>query len=107
MSGPGGRPRGPGPRSLDALRWLARVEVAGLEALGCALGFAQSVTYSHVARLGGAGLVVRVFDPEAASRRSPPRAGERSAPIAAMCALARCTAPVCGTPERSRGWRRC
>ena len=63
MSGPGGRPRGPGPRSFAALRWLARVEVAGLEPLGHALGFAQSVTYSHVARLVAAGLAVRVFDP--------------------------------------------
>jgi len=61
MSGRGGIARGPGPRSMEALRWLARVDVAGVEALGVALGFSRSVTYSHVARLEEAGLLVRAF----------------------------------------------
>ncbi len=55
--------RGPGWRSVEALRWLARVEVAGVEPLGLALGFGRSATYSHLARLAEAGLVVRSFDP--------------------------------------------
>jgi hypothetical protein len=46
---------------MEALRWLARVDVAGIEALGMALGFSRSVTYSHVARLERAGLLVRAF----------------------------------------------
>ena len=45
------------------MRWLARLDVAGVEPLGLAMGFGQSATYSHVARLAAAGLVVRVFDP--------------------------------------------
>lgn len=48
---------------MDALRWLARVEVAGVEALGCAMGFSRSVMYSHVARLADAGLAACAFDP--------------------------------------------
>src|SRR4051794_33649696 len=63
MSGRGGKARGPGRRSFEALGWLARLEVAGLEPLGLALGFGWRATYSHVERLAGAGLVVRVFDP--------------------------------------------
>ena len=62
MSGRGGRARGPGWRSLEALRWLERLEVAGVEPLGHALGFGWRATYSHVARLAEAGLVVRAFD---------------------------------------------
>jgi DNA-binding transcriptional ArsR family regulator len=46
------------------LRWLARLEVAGVEPVEHALGFARSVAYSHVARLADAGLVVRAFDRE-------------------------------------------
>jgi hypothetical protein len=46
---------------MEALRWLARVDVAGVEALGVASGFSRSVTYSHVARLERAGLLVRAF----------------------------------------------
>src|SRR4051795_11928869 len=64
VSGRGGKVRGPGPRSFAALAWLARVEVAGVEPLGLALGFGWRATYSHLARLAGAGLVVRAFDPE-------------------------------------------
>ena len=56
------RARGPGPRSMEALAWLARVDVAGLEPLACALGFGWRATYSHVERLAGAGMVERVYD---------------------------------------------
>src|SRR4051794_824503 len=62
MSSRGGRARGPGWRSLEALRWLARLEVAGIEPLGLALGLGWRVTYSHVERLAAAGLVVRGYD---------------------------------------------
>src|SRR4051794_39697610 len=63
MSGRGGKAHGPGHRSFEALAWLARLDVAGVEPLGLAMGFGQSTTYSHVTRLAAAGLVVRVFDP--------------------------------------------
>jgi DNA-binding transcriptional ArsR family regulator len=62
VSGRGGKARGPGPRSFEALRWLARLEVAGLEPLGLALGFGRRATYSHLERLAGAGMLVRAFD---------------------------------------------
>src|SRR3954468_16014082 len=62
MSGRGGIARGPGWRSLEALAWLARLEVAGLEPLGLAMGWGRRARYSHVARLMRAGLVVRAFD---------------------------------------------
>src|SRR4051794_9764920 len=64
VSGRGGKARGPGPRSFAALAWLARVEVAGVEPLRLALGFGWRATYSHVARLADAGLLVRAFDRE-------------------------------------------
>src|SRR4051794_41048938 len=63
MSGRGGKARGPGRRSFEALGWLARLEVAGLEPLGLALGFGRRAMYSHLERLAAARLVVRVFDP--------------------------------------------
>jgi DNA-binding transcriptional ArsR family regulator len=56
------RAKGPGPRSLEALAWLERVDVAGLEPLGRAMGFGWRATYSHVERLAGAGLVERFYD---------------------------------------------
>lgn len=62
VSGAGGKARGPGWRSLQALAWLARVEVAGIEPLGLAMGFGHRSTYSHVARLRRAGLLERAFD---------------------------------------------
>src|SRR3954470_2930780 len=62
VSGRGGVARGPGWRSLEALAWLARLEVAGLEPLGLAMGWGRRAVYSHVARLMRAGLVVRAFD---------------------------------------------
>jgi DNA-binding transcriptional ArsR family regulator len=62
MSGKGGKPRGPGPRSFDTLRRLARIDVAGIEPLGLAMGFGPRATYSHLARLAEAGLIERVYD---------------------------------------------
>ena len=57
---PGREARGPGPRSVEALRWLARVEVAGIEPLGLALGFGASARRIRTSRgCGDAGLVVR------------------------------------------------
>jgi hypothetical protein len=46
------------------LRWLSRLDVAGIEALGCALGWRRSATYSHLQRLADAGYVARAFDPD-------------------------------------------
>ncbi|WP_170179077.1 hypothetical protein [Solirubrobacter pauli] len=43
---------------------MARLEVAGIEPLGMALGFGWRTTYSHVERLAAAGLLVRAFDPD-------------------------------------------
>ena len=62
MSGRGGKARGPGLRSFEALRWLARLDVAGIEPLGLALGFGRRATYSHIARLADAGLLTRMYD---------------------------------------------
>ena len=62
MSGRSGKARGPGYRSLEALRWLERLDVAGIEPFGLAHGFGRRATYSHVQRLADAGLVVRAFD---------------------------------------------
>jgi hypothetical protein len=59
-----GRARGPGPRSLEALRWLARVELAGVEPWGLAMGLGWRATYSHAERLQAAGLAVRLYDRE-------------------------------------------
>src|SRR5918995_4143813 len=59
-----GREKGPGPRSLEGLRWLARVDVAGLEPWGRAMGFGWRTTYSHAERLAAAGLAVRIYDRE-------------------------------------------
>ena len=56
------RAKGPGPRSLEALAWLERVDVAGLEPWGRAVGFGWRVAYSHAERLASVGLVERVYD---------------------------------------------
>ena len=56
------RAKGPGPRSLEALAWLERVDVAGLEPWGRALGIGWRVTYSHAERLARAGLAERIHD---------------------------------------------
>src|SRR5689334_15200861 len=62
MSGRGGKARGPGHRSLEGLRWLERLDVAGIEPFGLALGFGRRATYSHIQRLASAGFVTRAFD---------------------------------------------
>lgn len=62
MAGRSGRAKGPGPRSREALEWVARLDVAGVEPLGLALGMSRPVVYSHVARLAGAGWVELVSD---------------------------------------------
>jgi hypothetical protein len=62
VSGRSGKARGPGHRSIDALRWLSRVEVSGIEPLGHVLGFGWRATYSHVAQLAEAGLLARFHD---------------------------------------------
>lgn len=58
----GGEVRGPGPRSVEALGWVERLDAVGFEALACGLGFGGRAMYSHVARLARAGWVVRVYD---------------------------------------------
>jgi hypothetical protein len=55
-----GRARGPGPRSIEALSWLAKVDASGIEPLGLALGMRTSTTYSHLQRLAASGYVARV-----------------------------------------------
>jgi len=50
---------GPGPRSLEALAWLARVGGAPQEPLRLAMGWSESLAYDHVRRLVQAGLVRR------------------------------------------------
>ena len=59
-----GKAKGPGPRSLEALRWLARVELAGVEPWGLAMGFGRRATYSHIERLQAEGLAMRLYDRE-------------------------------------------
>ena len=58
----GGRARGPGPRSYEILRWLERLEVAGLEPLRLAHRLGERAIYSHVERLAAYGLVARIYD---------------------------------------------
>jgi hypothetical protein len=48
---------GPGAASLAGLRWLASVVPAPLDAWSTAMGWAESTSFSHAARLVGAGLV--------------------------------------------------
>lgn len=54
--------RGPGPRSLELLRWMERLEVVGLEPLGLAHHLSRRTVYSHVARLEATGWVRRIYD---------------------------------------------
>src|SRR4051794_7455548 len=75
MGGRGGRATGPGPRSMEGLRWLGRVDVAGLEPLELVLGTGRSTTYSHVARLAAAGCSSGSTATEGAWSRSPRKAG--------------------------------
>lgn len=58
----GGEVRGPGPRSVEALCWVERLEAVGLDALACGVGFGGRAMYSHVSRLAAVGWVVRVYD---------------------------------------------
>lgn len=58
----GGRTRGPGPRSMELLRWVERLEVAGLEPLALAHRLGLRAVHSHVQRLAAAGLVERIYD---------------------------------------------
>ena len=50
----------PGPRSIQALSWLARVGATPAEPLGLVLGVTERVAYDHVRRLEAARLVKRV-----------------------------------------------
>lgn len=59
-----GKAKGPGPRSMEALKWLARVDVAGVEPWRLAMGFGSRAMYSHAKRLEAAGLVTRIYDRE-------------------------------------------
>jgi hypothetical protein len=68
---------GPGPRSMEGLAWLARVDVAGREALRCAMGWSVPGAYSHVQRLAAAGYVIAVYDREG-SVLAITRAGRRA-----------------------------
>ena len=72
-----GKALGPGPRSLEALAWVARLEVVGREPLGLAMGWSRRATYSHVERLAGAGLVDPAHDAEG-SVVAVTRAGRRT-----------------------------
>lgn len=58
----GGRTRGPGPRSMELLRWVERLEVAGIEPLALAHRLGLRAVHSHVQRLAAAGLVERIYD---------------------------------------------
>lgn len=57
-----GRARRPGPRSMELLRWVERLEVPGLEPLALAHRLSLRTTYSHVERLQAAGLVDRLSE---------------------------------------------
>jgi hypothetical protein len=50
---------GPGPASIEGLRWLARVGPAPIEAWACAMGWAMPTAKSHAARLARRGWVAR------------------------------------------------
>ena len=52
--------RGPGPRSIVALRWLTRVGASPGEPLALVMGWSEQAMYDHVARLQRAGLVTRI-----------------------------------------------
>src|ERR1700733_2162878 len=58
------RPRiGPGPSSMEGLRWLCRVGPAPIDAWGCAMGWAPGNARSHAARLTREGWLGRVARP--------------------------------------------
>lgn len=54
---------GPGPASIEGLRWLCRVGAAPLDAWRLAMGWAPGNARSHVARLTRAGWLARVARP--------------------------------------------
>jgi hypothetical protein len=51
--------RHPGPRSMDALAWIARVGVTPFDALQLVMGCSRRRALDHVARLEQAGLITR------------------------------------------------
>ena len=58
---PNGRAQAPGPRSLELLEFVARLDVAAVGALQCAFALGRSATYSHLQRLHDAELVARLY----------------------------------------------
>lgn len=72
-----GKAVGPGPRSMEGLAWLGRLDVAGREALRCAMGWSVPGAYSHAQRLAGAGYLIAVYDREG-SVLAITRAGRRA-----------------------------
>jgi hypothetical protein len=48
---------GPGPSTMEGLRWLVRVGPASLGAWGIAMGWGQAAVYSHARRLRADGLI--------------------------------------------------
>ena len=73
----GGRPRAPGPRSRELLEFIARLDVAAVEAIQAAFALSRSVTYSHLQRLHAAGLVVRLHGHDSGSAVAVTRRGRR------------------------------
>jgi DNA-binding MarR family transcriptional regulator len=59
---------GPGPATIEGLRWLARAGPAPIDAWACAMGWATPTAKSHAARLARERWIERV----------PRRARERS-----------------------------
>ena len=57
------RQLGPGPATVEGLRWLARVGPAPIDAWGCAMGWVPGTARSHAARLTRAGWVARAALP--------------------------------------------
>lgn len=58
------RQLGPGPASIDGLRWLSRVGPAPLDAWSCAMGWAPVTARSHATRLAREGWIARVRRPQ-------------------------------------------
>jgi len=54
---------GPGPATVEGLRWLARVGPAPIDAWGCAMGWVPGTARSHAARLTRVGWVARAALP--------------------------------------------
>ena len=53
------RELGPGPATIEGLRWLARVGPAPIDAWACAMGWALPTARSHAARLSHRGWLAR------------------------------------------------